>query len=164
MDGVIVDWFIGARNLGLSIDIVDSTTNSIENKKIIWNAIDRLGSVFWTNLKWTSDGRQLWDFLKPYNVSILSSHGKTKDHEGWSKRFEVINGKKDWIARNLGPMASHKCIITQKLYKKKYAGHNSVLIDDDITNIEEWKSAGGIGSLHKNTNDTIKKVVNLVGE
>jgi hypothetical protein len=33
-----------------------------------------------------------------------------------------------------------------------------ILIDDRVDNVEQWRSQGGIGILHKNTADTIKQL------
>jgi hypothetical protein len=54
--------------------------------------------------------------------------------------------------------------ITLRSDKKKYAKSNgipNILIDDWEPNIAEWNAAGGIGILHKNTEDTIQRLKKL---
>ena len=43
----------------------------------------------------------------------------------------------------------------------EYANEHSILIDDMQKNIDQWKAAGGIGILHTNAKDTIKKLKDL---
>ena len=51
-------------------------------------------------------------------------------------------GKNLWVRNQLSPKP--KVIFAYSANKKNYANKNSILIDDKKSNIEEWKSAGGI--------------------
>ena len=42
--------------------------------------------------------------------------------------------------------------------KKNYAKKDSILIDDRISNINDWNAAGGIGILHTSTATTLDKL------
>jgi 5'(3')-deoxyribonucleotidase len=98
---------------------------------------------FWENLEWTLDGKELWDFLKPYNPYILSAP-TDKDS---------IIGKQMWVLQNLR-IPSNRVILTRD--KENYANPYSILIDDTSKNIELFKKHKGIGILHNNTQETIK--------
>lgn len=157
MDGVLVDWIKGVLNIGMPSEIAKNPRVK-KNQFILWNAIDELGATFWSNLKWMSDGKKLWDYVKEYNPIILSAHSKRKGSKHWEKRLEVIQGKRNWLIKNTDTFTSKHAIITQQPDKVKYAGINKILIDDDIRNIKAWKSAGGITIHHKNTSSTIKEL------
>lgn len=99
-----------------------------------WDIITEVGEVFWTKMEWMRGGKQLWDFVKDYDVSILSSPSREE-----SSRI----GKKKWVEHNLG--SNVDLILAYSKEKQKYANKTSILIDDRSINIKQWKSAGGIG-------------------
>ena len=94
-------------------------------------------------MSWTKDGRQLWEYVKKFNPTILSSPSIEKESK---------IGKKIWCERELG-LSKNNVIIT--FQKQKYATSNSILIDDMRKRIVAWKTAGGIGILHTSTEDTV---------
>ena len=51
-------------------------------------------------------------------------------------------------------------ILNEK--KSQHAQVNSILIDDYIENIIPWREKGGIAIHHKNTDDTIKELKNIL--
>jgi len=95
-------------------------------------------------MMWMKDGKKLWNFLKDKNVEILSKPSKDKLSR---------EGKRIWCKRELGNVK-----VNLSRNKKTYAKPNHILIDDLEENIDPWTKAGGIGILHKNTDDTIKKL------
>jgi ribosomal protein S9 len=99
-------------------------------------------------MEWMPDGRKLWDAIKKYDPTILSSP---------SNHVSSVEGKKTWLKKNL-PEVSY---IIEK-HKEKYADKDSVLIDDREKNIKKWEEAGGIGILYKNAEDTIKKLEDIM--
>jgi len=156
MDGVLCNWLKGAIDIGLPPEVAKNTRVK-KNQVILWGAIDELGAVFWENLKWMSDGRKLWDYIKQYNPLILSAHSKRKGGEHWEKRLPVIQGKRNWLIKNTDTLTAKRAIIVQRPDKVKYAAFGRILIDDTKENVNEWKSAGGIGILHKSATQTIKE-------
>jgi hypothetical protein len=68
-----------------------------------------------------------------------------------SSRF----GKRLWVNKNL---PGTKLILAAADKKQNYSKPNRILIDDKESNVEQWRSQGGIGILHKNTADTIKQL------
>jgi len=151
MDDVLTDFkkwlnilFLDKWNKEHNTNITDGWVFSdIYGDDVFWNLIDSDGLNFWSNMPWTSDGKELWDFISKYNPKILSKPSREKNSR---------IGKHIWCERelNLKPILSFN--------KAEYANTNSILIDDLEVNINSWINAGGIGILHKNSKDTIKQL------
>lgn len=101
---------------------------------------------FWSEMSWMPDGKQLWEYISKYNPTLLSA----PSHEA-SSRY----GKRLWVDKNLPGV---KLILSAADKKQIYSKPNSILIDDDENNIEQWRSKYGKGILHKNTADTIQQL------
>ena len=107
---------------------------------------------FWANLEWMPGGKQLYRFTSRYDPHILSAYA------GKDKNSRV--GKMKWVTKNT-KVPRGKIHLVVRSQKKSFAKGNNVLVDDYIKNIEEWKSNGGIGILHENTNKTIQELKKL---
>ena len=136
MDGVLCD-FSGRYK--------DLFNEEFESVKKPWPKINSKGMSFWSEMAWTSDGKQLWKALKTHKPTILSSPGL--DIGG------ISEGKKEWLTKHLPGI---KYILERQ--KHLYAGKNKILIDDTADKIDKWTAAGGIGILHKNTKTTLQKL------
>lgn len=145
MDGVIVDWEKGFDELSPGKTMSDWEKEGKDAEA--WKLIHGVGMAWWAFLDWTTDGKKLWEYLKQYNPSILSSPGTQNIHV-------VKKGKEAWIKRELGNNIDY--IIDRN--KEYYADNKSILIDDMEKNIERWEKAGGIGILHKSTDQTVKEL------
>ena len=145
MDGVLADFDKGYK------DLTGITTQEADAKgaEFFWEPIAKAGASFWIKLKWMPDGKQLWDYIKQYNPSLLSAPSKEK-----SSRI----GKHVWVKRNLPDV---KLILANAVDKQNYSGENQILIDDREKNIEQWRSKGGIGIFHTSAADTIKQLKEL---
>jgi len=116
-----------------------------------WNIIDEAGVRFWVGIQWLSEGKKLWGYIKKHNPIILSA----------PSRHETSKiGKRLWLRNNL---SGFKMILTPAQYKKKYANPNSILIDDYVKNIEDWKKSGGIGLHYDNNLSHIIKELKKLG-
>ena len=105
---------------------------------------------FWCNLPWKSDGKKLWEFIHEISPSpIILTAPMNGDN--------CIIGKKIWTKNNLG---DYNIILNEQKYQ--HAKSNSILIDDYIENIIPWREKGGIAIHHKNTDDTIKELKNIL--
>ena len=112
-----------------------------------WKLIDGEGKVgFWVGMPWMEDAKQYWDYIKDYDVELLSSPSRSE-----TSRL----GKRLWVRNN---MPGIKLTLAQAYNKKNYAEPNHILIDDRKSNIEQWKEAGGIGILHTSAADTINQL------
>ena len=107
---------------------------------------------FFENLPWTKDGKELWEYLRPYNPTIITAVNP-KSHP------TVASGKYKWCQRELG-IPKHRVICENK--KEKYARPKAILIDDWKRNIKHWNDAGGIGILHKSASETIDQLKQLI--
>lgn len=145
LDGVLVDFVKGYYEL-TGIDI----SNQFLNDPKFWEPIKRKGYDFWVNLKWTKDGKKLWNYIKKYNPKILSSPSNDNDSR---------IGKYDWVKREL---SNTPLILRSAENKKEFAEPNSILIDDRPENIQDWINNGGIGILHINTKNTIEKLKKIL--
>jgi len=96
-----------------------------------------------------SDGKTYWDYIKNYDVELLSSPSRSQ-----TSRL----GKRLWVRNNLPGV---KLTLAQAAKKQNYAAPNHILIDDRESNIEQWRSQGGIGILHTSAADTIEQLKQL---
>lgn len=164
MDGTIVDWETGANNALKAAGkpewndpYWEDTYGKKEDDKKKWEILNNTPS-FWENLKFTDDGKKIWNFIKQYRPHILSACGVlTKG----CKR-----GKINWINRYLEPKKYlGKIHLVNRADKKKFAVDSNdkptVLIDDYIKNCQEYKSAGGIAVQVTTANEVIAKLRKL---
>lgn len=144
MDGVITD-FIKKYKETTGIDPSEHTSS----KKSFWDPIDKAGYDYWAEMEWMPDGKQLWSYIKKYIPEMLSSPSRQN-----SSRV----GKTDWVKREL---PGTRLILRSSKHKKEFAEPNSILIDDRVSNIDDWNESGGIGILHTSTENTIKELKKL---
>lgn len=146
MDGVLVDFNKGYKELtGTDLD------GTYQTSEEFWAPINKSGKEFWENLEWMSDGKKLWNYIEEYYPIILSSPSR--------KGFGSREGKKNWVEREI---PGTPLILAYSFHKQKYSGPTNILIDDRESNIEEWRSKGGIGILHTSTEETIRELNDLM--
>ena len=141
LDGVLTDF---TKQLADLLGKPQRSVVSFNNDPKIWKKIDDAGEDFWINMPWMPNGRELWDAVKSYKPTILSSPTR---HESSKK------GKKKWIEDNI---SGTPVILDSN--KARHANKGDILIDDRKKNIDLWNEAGGIGVLHKTNTDTLKKL------
>lgn len=146
MDGVLTD-FNGEYEKLTGVKILKNQNH--RGDALFFEPLNKVGKNFWTNMSWTKDGKQLWNCIKEYNPELLSA--PTRDD---SSRV----GKHEWVQREL---PNTRLILRSAKAKREFANENSVLIDDKLSNIEEWKKDGGIGIYHTSTENTIKELKKL---
>lgn len=144
MDGCITNFGKAIKELGLTFDILDNEPGRA------WPIINKAGENFWSQMSWLKDGKELWDYIKKYDPTILSAPSSANSSK---------TGKLLWVKNELGQNV--KVILCKAKDKQQYADKRSILIDDMEKNIEQWEAAGGIGILHKNTDSTIKRLKEL---
>ena len=145
LDGVITDF---SKQLCELLDKPLDRNYNFGNDPKIWSKIDSAGEPFWSEMKFMPDGQELWDAIKKHDPVILSSP---------SNHPSSIEGKKTWLKENLPGVPYHI-----EKHKEKYADKGSILIDDREKNIKKWETAGGIGILYKNAENTIKKLEKIM--
>lgn len=151
LDGVLVDLKgTVSRLANQNIDI--DSQSSFMRAMVLLRRKGMLGNSeqFWADLPWTTDGKELWSYLKPHNPVILTGALNSDSGAG--------PGKIAWCKKNLG-ISQNEVIATQANLKQKYASPGAILIDDTaFPNIAQWNASGGIGILHHNTIETIKEI------
>jgi len=148
MDGVLTDF--DERFKKYSKGIMPSAYEKQMGKDKFWELVDETGGVaFWAGMPWMADGKKYWDYIKNYDVELLSSPSRSD-----TSRL----GKRLWVRNN---MPGIKLNLAQAKDKQNYAAPNYILIDDRTSNIEEWRAAGGIGILHRTAEETIQQLKKL---
>jgi len=147
MDGVITDF--NSRFKKYSNGVPPSEYENTYGASNFWELISEQGVRFWIGMPWMEDGKQYWNYIKKYTPILLSSP---------STENESRLGKRLWVKNNI---PGTKLILARAKNKQNYSGENKILIDDKPSNIEEWKSQGGIGILHTSTSKTIQELKKL---
>jgi len=153
MDGVLCDFKAAAiKTTGMSIDKwMDNTDKEGKWKPIIDN------KRFWHTLPWQQGGQQLWSYINNYSPHILSAYVEHATDPN------CIPGKRFWAQSNLG-LPTNRINLVKRREKQNFAklnGEPTLLIDDYIKNINQFKARGGIGILHVNTISTITQLKQL---
>lgn len=93
---------------------------------------------------------RLIDYLNtlPMPTEILSSTANVDDHE------DMMRQKSFWL--NAHNVTFKQNFVPGKRLKKNYATPTSLLIDDTLSNITDWREAGGIAIWHKDVDSTLK--------
>ena len=95
---------------------------------------------------------ELLEFVRkfPVEIEILTSSGGVKFHE------QVKEQKKVWLKKYGIGYKPH--VVPGRRHKKEYATPETILIDDTEDVIDSFNKAGGIGILHKDVKETIKRL------
>ena len=147
MDGVLTDFDESFKKASDGIAPRDYEKKFGKDK--FWELIDGNGVGYWVGMPYMPDGEQYWNYIKDYDVELLSSPSRSK-----TSRL----GKRLWVRNN---MPGVKLTLAQASKKQNYANPDSILIDDRKSNIDQWISQGGIGILHTSASDTIQQLKKL---
>ena len=147
MDGVLTDFDESFKKASDGIAPRDYEKKFGKDK--FWELIDGGGVGYWVGMPYMPDGEQYWNYIKDYDVELLSSPSRSK-----TSRL----GKRLWVRNN---MPGVKLTLAQASKKQNYANPDSILIDDRKSNIDQWISQGGIGILHTSASDTIQQLKKL---
>ena len=147
MDGVLTDFDASFKKASDGIAPRDYEKKFGKDK--FWELIDGGGVGYWVGMPYMPDGETYWNYIKDYDVELLSSPSRSN-----TSRL----GKRLWVRNN---MPGVKLTLAQAYLKKNYAAPNHILIDDRKSNIDEWRAAGGIGILHTSAADTIQQLKKL---
>ena len=147
MDGVLTDFDASFKKASDGIAPRDYEKKFGKDK--FWELIDGKGVGYWVGMPYMSDGEQYWNYIKDYDVELLSSPSRSS-----TSRL----GKRLWVRNN---MPGVKLTLAQASKKQNYANPDSILIDDRKSNIDQWISQGGIGILHTSAANTIQQLKKL---
>lgn len=147
LDGVLVDFEKGVFSL------TNKHTNQFTKCGDMWKEISKKNN-FWTDLEWTQDGKELWDFIQNNN-KYLQCEILTGIPEG-KMGIDADKQKNIWCKTNLNNnIQVNTCIGKQKhIFSKS----KNILIDDRLENKVKWEENGGIFIHHVNSNKTIEEL------
>ena len=155
MDGVVADFDTFASNLlGRKIGWHESKFDLTKEEWAMLSAVDRL----YYNLPLMPDATKLVAYVKSlstrFNVQFLTAvPRRTTMPEAQADKQAWIDKYFPGMKMDIGPF-SHD--------KQKWCKPGDILIDDRPSNIEEWKSAGGIAIYHTGDVDATIKHINEV--
>lgn len=146
LDGVVFDFETGVDQI-LQIDRASMSNTQFYKK--LEGALSKGANVY-NRLPLMPDFHLLWDHIKKYDPTILTSTGH--------RLPEIIKmQKQEQVAKTFPP---HIKMITveHSHLKSNYAAPTHILIDDRAKSIDPWKEKGGIGILHTSAEDTIRQL------
>jgi hypothetical protein len=157
LDGVLADFDGGVRAL------TGNTPKEMKSSEM-WKHICRCKwkNGFFGSLDWVEDGKALWLILKKFwplknQLSLLT--GLPRGGHSWAS-----GQKKKWCSERLiGQSGGNykEVICCMAAEKKNYARPDALLIDDRISNCEEWGAAGGVFIHHTSFENTHDQLVSL---
>ena len=143
-------------------EIIKKYNLTEDKKQKIWNLIKK-EKLFETLdvLEENSLIENIFKLKKEYNfkLGILSSTARKENYDDFS------NQKTNWLKQNnlLQYLdTDYIKFVNKKSDKKLYANSNTVLIDDLESNCTEFKEKGGKSILHLNSENTIKKLKQIL--
>lgn len=137
-DGVLADFDAKKREIFGSDNVPSG---------IMWHVIDKYFPRYFEEL-WPMEGmKELWDFCKPFNPTILTAIPKINVNS-------IDYQKRVWVDKNLHELVP--MIFCRRVEKQNYCtGPDCILVDDNRKNIQEWRDKGGIGVFHRNAHISI---------
>ena len=112
---------------------------------------------FFATLGWTRGcGEVLWRSLAPFGPCILT---------GLPRGTWAEPQKREWCKKRLGAEVQVLCCLSKD--KKSFAarcvreGRDAILVDDRLSNCEQWRSVGGIAVHHTSLEKTLRQLSDL---
>jgi 5'(3')-deoxyribonucleotidase len=108
---------------------------------------------FWEEIPLMDGAYELWDYCLQYHPVILTAIPSKPE---WADC--IIYEKNKWIDTYLGYNADRRICLRSE--KKDFVknGIKDILLDDTIQNVTEWCEAGGLGLLHTDVENSIRKL------
>ena len=148
LDSTLTDFRKAVTDLGEAAGLEENAPTNVKQK--MYDAIEKAGVSFWADMDWMPEGKKLWNLVKRFNPTILSSPGK----------FQFApEGKRTWVIKNI-PGTSLFLSDSKSEYVDPY--ELSILIDDNKDNVGGWEEAGGEAILHTTLDQTERKLLELL--
>jgi hypothetical protein len=165
MDGVLVD-FIGGAGTFFGTPWHDCKT---QEEKHARNTYVFETPGFWETLPPMPGMLMLWNYIAPFKPNILTALPKGPGDEGPTENSTRLAkmGKPIWCRTYLQPAPTQIYMVPKRdkqLFATKVQNGqivSNILIDDNESNIIEWKRNRGVGILHTSVPDTLNQLSQL---
>jgi hypothetical protein len=148
LDGVLADFEHGVL-------LATGKEPSRQSSRAMWSTLAKTPR-FYAELEWMPGARALWDFVAPYEPTILTGlpYGKWAEPQ-----------KREWCRRELGPdVPVITCFSREKAKRAAAATPGDkvpVLIDDRESQKDPWEGIGGVFIHHTSVEKTIGELEDL---
>jgi hypothetical protein len=147
-DGVLADFDKHAENvLGMPPRVYEDLHGTPQ----FWAALRNYSNGFYSTIPLMPDAKKLFTAVKYLNPVILTGCPLG----GWAEPQKI-----SWAARHFPCTPIITCMSAEKI---KYMHPGDVLIDDYLKYKDLWVNAGGIFIHHKNTEETLYALEQLLG-
>lgn len=165
LDGVIFDFdrgvkeILGLQYVSLNKSSSEMTKEEKQKKNYLYSKLAVRGNDFWPYLEFMPGAEELFQYVSEnYKYGILTGYVT-------SGKQMCIDGKKAALKSKLNIIANEEnfvcCASAEKKDYVTYFGTPTVLIDDRIRNVNEFREAGGYAILHTNVKQTIQELETL---
>lgn len=146
MDGVIADFN------GRYREIYGDIPESERRKHFEANFGDFIARGLFSTLDLMPDAMVLIEYLRNASIptEILSSTAREKYHEDVSKQKLI------WLQTHGITFTPN--LVPGKHHKYKWAKPDTLIIDDTLSVIEDWRKAGGVAIWHKDVPTTLAQL------
>ncbi len=151
LDGVLADFN------GKVLEIMGKYPHQVTPKEL-WKTLEQVDNFFYSLDIMENADKHLEYILDNsfVNVEILTALPSP------SKKLRTsANDKIMWVNDKLSPNIMTNCVSNWRMKSGFCRSNSDVLVDDQEKNIVMWTEAGGIGILHSNFDDTIRKLKEL---
>ena len=144
LDGVLADFTGGVKKMF-------NEGRGPRNSRNLWSRIKKTPKFF-EDLKWTRDGRMLWECIRDLEPIIMT---------GVPPGAWAIEQKMNWLRREIGAVRVTFCKAKDKsIYKPEEIPH-AILIDDRESLRPQWEKSGGTFIHHKNAFETLRQLQSI---
>jgi hypothetical protein len=160
MDGVLCDFKKRFYELYKDVPEVDYPSKGKEKKEYKKRFDEFVKDGHFATLEPMPDyikaSHFFWCFGEKFSIKILSSSASEKYLE------EISKQKESWLAE--WEVTYPAIFVAGKKLKKEYATPDSLLIDDTLINVLEWRDRGGLAILHKTWAETLIEFMEIIYE
>lgn len=134
----------------------------IEERKVNWGKLEEIGSSFWSNMPWLSEGQKLYhlvlEYAREHNDVEIGIHSAIDIYCGKA-------GKYLWVEKNCPEIAPRNIKIVDDGRLKHVSGKDSeILVDDRDENVKAYLEAGFPAVLFTTACETFSNIIKLIAE
>lgn len=149
MDGVIADFFGGLER-----------KFRVDHWKQIDNVEERIMSLRNTDFFYALDKYETSDELVNFVRKLSDGDWGICSSPLRNDFANSVYHKRRWLEKHMFMPQVSKCVFTNRKHKfatNSITGEPNILIDDKLTNIDEWKKAGGIAIRYQANQDDLEE-------